>query len=821
MADKVGAIVVSLDLDTKQLKTSVRTAEGQITQLSKQKVKVDTTVNDAPLKSLEAGIAQINGSVANIKALVDDGDIRGAEAEIAKLNGQSVNVKIEVDKSGLDDTSQLSGNLSGAQAGAAGAGAAIAKWGIPAAVIGGIAGLVAGAENLDTNIRKIATLLPELKPDSIDKLKNSVLSLSEEIGMSMDDVSDAIYNALGSGIPENNVFDFVKTASKTAIAGATDLESVTAVLTGTVNAYTPAVLSAAQASDVLTQGVNLGVFTMKDLVANISDVTPIAAAMNVPLSDAVGWLAKLTKQGIPVAQASTSVKQAMSELSDSTSIAGKNFKEISGKTFAEFIKKGGKIEGALQLMEKAAKKNGNTIADMFGSIQAKQGVLPVMGANFKDFTAVLDGVRNSAGATDKAYQVMDEGIGRSLQRFWTTIKDIFFRVAGAFTPLIAAVGQWFEKHKKFFEDAGKIAAGLLTVLFTGDYDKELFGGKVSEKSGIIKFLQDVHDKAVTAWQSLKQLLTGEVTPGELGSKKPADTVTGNEPGAKSMAGRADARIGAQPQDLSQTQKNLQGIRETLEGINRAFGVMFGWLFEIAEFLGKTFSKAWDFLWDYGLKQIVEEIAAAWRSVSDQLAKVPGLAGAAKIGLMILTGVALVPLLIILGPLIIALGAFAAILEVIRFVAWAIEGIVRIITGLFTGLGHAIKGAFEPLKDAPGAAGKWISSQIDKLTPSFKAEGGPVAKGQSYIVGERGPELFVPDGSGQIMTNSETRNMLSSTGTPVGGGGNIYLNVDASGIMATSRAHQRQVISTLIEAANEELIGRGLAPIADNKLRAAQ
>lgn len=821
MANKVGAIVVSLDLDTKQLKTSVRTAEGQITQLSKQKVKVDTTVNDAPLKSLEAGIAQINGSVANIKALMDDGDIRAAEAEIAKLNGQTVNVKVEVDKSALADTSKLSENMGGAATGAAGAGLAIAKWGIPAAFIGGIGGLVVGAEKLDTNIRKIATLLPELKPDSIDKLKNSVLSLSEEIGMSMEDVSDAIYNALGSGIPENNVFDFVKTASKTAIAGATDLESVTAVLTGTVNAYTPAVLSAAQASDVLTQGVNLGVFTMKDLVANISDVTPIAAAMNVPLSDAVGWLAKLTKQGIPVAQASTSVKQAMSELSDSTSIAGKNFKEISGKTFAEFIKKGGKIEGALQLMEKAAKKNGNTIADMFGSIQAKQGVLPVMGANFKDFTEVLDGVRNSAGATDKAYKVMDEGIGRSLSRFWTTIKDVFFRVAGAFTPLIAAVGQWFEKHKKFFEDAGKIAAGLLTVLFTGNFDKELFGGKLSEKSGIIKFLEDVHDKAVTAFEALKQLLTGKVTPGELGSKKTVDLLKGNEPGGKSAAARAERRIGVQPQDMSQTQKNLQGVRDVLEGINSAFETMFGWIFSIADFLGGVLSKAWNFLWDLGLKYVVEEIASAWRSISDQLGKVPGLAGAVKLSLKLLAVVALVPLLLILGPIIGALFVFLAVLEIIRGVLWVIEGIVKVITALFTGLGRAIKGAFEPLKGVPGAAGKWIGEQLDKLSPDFRAEGGPVARGQSYIVGERGPELFVPNGSGTIMTNGETQRLMSSGGGTNTSGGNVYLSIDASGIMATSRSHQRQVISTLIEAANEELIGRGLSPIADNKLRAAQ
>lgn len=37
---------------------------------------------------------------------------------------------------------------------------------------------------------------------------------------------------------------------------------------------------------------------------------------------------------------------------------------------------------------------------------------------------------------------------------------------------------------------------------------------------------------------------------------------------------------------------------------------------------------------------------------------------------------------------------------------------------------------------------------------FKAEGGPVSGGQSYIVGERGPEVFTPMGSGNITPNSK-------------------------------------------------------------------
>jgi len=52
---------------------------------------------------------------------------------------------------------------------------------------------------------------------------------------------------------------------------------------------------------------------------------------------------------------------------------------------------------------------------------------------------------------------------------------------------------------------------------------------------------------------------------------------------------------------------------------------------------------------------------------------------------------------------------------------------------------------------------------------FKAEGGPVKRGGSFIVGERGPELFTPGVSGMITPNHA-----------LGGSTNVVVNVDASG-----------------------------------------
>ena len=72
---------------------------------------------------------------------------------------------------------------------------------------------------------------------------------------------------------------------------------------------------------------------------------------------------------------------------------------------------------------------------------------------------------------------------------------------------------------------------------------------------------------------------------------------------------------------------------------------------------------------------------------------------------------------------------------------------------------------------------------------FKAEGGPVKAGGSYIVGERGPELFTPGVSGMITPNHA-----------LGGGTTVVVNVDASGSSVEGNEEQGRELGRLISVA---------------------
>lgn len=65
-------------------------------------------------------------------------------------------------------------------------------------------------------------------------------------------------------------------------------------------------------------------------------------------------------------------------------------------------------------------------------------------------------------------------------------------------------------------------------------------------------------------------------------------------------------------------------------------------------------------------------------------------------------------------------------------------------------------------DGVGAGG-WLSGVgAGLLGLPGRATGGPVAPGRAYVVGERGPELFVPTASGRVETGSAGRGTTNVT-----------------------------------------------------------
>lgn len=295
----------------------------------------------------------------------------------------------------------------------------------------------------EKQMNEVFTLLPGISGDAMDAMTQQVKDFSVEFGVLPQEVVPALYQSLSAGVPQDNVFAFIETAQKLAKGGVTDLTTAVDGLSSVVNAYGSDVLSAEQASDLMFTTVKLGKTNIAELSSSLFQVTPTAAGLGVAFGDVTAALAAMTLQGVPTSVATTQLRQLFVELSKEGSAAAGTFQELSGKSFRDFIAAGGNVQEALQVMEKGAADTGVSISDMFGSVEAGSAALALTGGGTEAFSNALAGMDESAGATEKAFDQMNQGLGATLDKLKAKFSVTLLNIGEQIAPTVGAIGEAF------------------------------------------------------------------------------------------------------------------------------------------------------------------------------------------------------------------------------------------------------------------------------------------------------------------------------------------------------------------------------------------
>jgi hypothetical protein len=96
----------------------------------------------------------------------------------------------------------------------------------------------------------------------------------------------------------------------------------------------------------------------------------------------------------------------------------------------------------------------------------------------------------------------------------------------------------------------------------------------------------------------------------------------------------------------------------------------------------------------------------------------------------------------------------------------------------------------------------LAGAIGNFFAGFRAEGGPVGAGSAYVVGEKGPELFVPGASGSIIPNG-----AASGGGKSGPSVNVTYNI-ASGVSRADLAPILEQERKRLKAEIPDMVRRG-------------
>ena len=355
----------------------------------------------------------------------------------------------------VGDDSNLKKTLKGASRKLEGFGKSITGLGFTAgAAFAGVAtaaatkGVMAFAE-FEKGMSEVMTLLPDAGEEVFGDLSDQVKDFSKEFGVLPDKAIPALYSALSAGVPKDNVFEFLEVAQKAAKGGVTELETAVDGISSVVNAYGAEVIGATEASDLMFTAVRLGKTTFEEISGSIFQMAPIASAVGIPFENLTASIALLTAQGTPTSVAATQMKAAMAELAKEGSTADVAFRDLAGVGLQQFLEGGGSFDEAVIMMKEGAEEAGISVLDMFGSIEAGQGILALTADGGTAFKATLDEMSTSAGATQGAFETMDTGLMAALDKIKANLEVLAIDIAEKVAPVVAKVGEFILKA---FED---------------------------------------------------------------------------------------------------------------------------------------------------------------------------------------------------------------------------------------------------------------------------------------------------------------------------------------------------------------------------------
>lgn len=357
--------------------------------------------------------------------------------------------------------------------------------------------------NFEQSMREVFTLLPGISREAMDDMSEQVKKASLDMGVLPEETVPALYQALSAGVPKDNVFDFLNKANMAATGGVTSLETAVDGLTTVVNSYGSDVIDAGKASDLMFTAVKAGKTTFEELSNSLYNVLPTASASGVAFEDITAALATMTSQGVPTASATNKISKSIQELSDKSTAVGKKFDKVSGKSFKQFIAEGGNMQGALQLLEKYANDTGVGVNELFSSVEAGSAAIALTGKGTEKFSSSLKEMENSLGATEAAFNTMEESFADVLEDLKVKFAVMKLTVGKFGAIVLTNVIGAFEKLGSVISTSVNGAIDKNSnKIWTLQYQFNLLRNKLNDLTGTITgsfgvSLEDIADVTIT------------------------------------------------------------------------------------------------------------------------------------------------------------------------------------------------------------------------------------------------------------------------------------------------------------------------------------
>lgn len=348
-------------------------------------------------------------------------------------------------------------------------------------------GIAKMSYDFEQGLSKVGTLVDKSGKE-MKQYEGTIKDIAIATGTSLTGMTESMYQGISAGADLNNIFGLLETSAKLSTGGFTSQEIAIDGLTTAMNAFGISYDDVNTVADKFIHTQNKGKTSVNELASSIGNVAGIAANAGVSFDELLSATASLTMNGLTTSEAMNGLKAAFSNIIKPSGQAAKIANELGIEFNAAALESKG-LAGFLQDVQDKTGGNIETMAQLFGSTEALNAILTLTGEGADEFSSTLEGMANSAGLTEDAFNSMNESAGKQFLNSINELKIALVSMGDALAPVISwlaeklsELAQWFDGLDEGGRKAVVAMAGLAMAIgpvLSGVGSLMMIGGNLS------------------------------------------------------------------------------------------------------------------------------------------------------------------------------------------------------------------------------------------------------------------------------------------------------------------------------------------------------
>jgi TP901 family phage tail tape measure protein len=369
-----------------------------------------------------------------------------ANRKVAKLEEQVRKLEVALKNSGGSSRKATTGMKAFSQgAGAAGVsakalGAAVKGILGPLSIVATAAGAVVAGFKGFVEADKARAAVKTLGVD-VNTLEGQLVGVVARTGglASTNELLAASYDVASAGFGKAaDITKILEASLLGAVGGMTDIGTVSDAATSVMNAFGLTTDSVSKIVDGFVQTQNDGKIVVGQYASQIGRVAPIAAAAGVGIDELNAAISTVTAQGVPVESTFSGINQIIASIVKPTSEAAKAAKRLG----LDFSSAAIKTKGFGGFLEDVIQKTGGSeveITKLFGSVDALKALMPLINDDLVTFNKNLDNQKNATGAAGDAADIMGQTVSSQISQIVNNITTLVRGLDQVLGPAISGL----------------------------------------------------------------------------------------------------------------------------------------------------------------------------------------------------------------------------------------------------------------------------------------------------------------------------------------------------------------------------------------------